>query len=165
MKTKKLKSRFIRCLCTAFALILCIQSFGGFASASNTVTFSEEETAFINAVEGSASAGKINHWGAWNNAVSSKPGELSRGHRGLPEGGALFQKRGFDKHGTAVPAFGRVLRCLERLPQRGDLLQTQLLLLVSCSRAGGNSQILQQHCQKLGDRCAPVSENDGRALQ
>ena len=70
MKTKKLKSRFIRCLCTAFALILCIQSFGGFASASNTVTFSEEETAFINAVEGSASAGKINHWGAWNNAVS-----------------------------------------------------------------------------------------------
>ena len=70
MKAKKLKSWFIRCVCAAFALILCIQSFGGFASASNTVTFSEEETAFINAVEGSASAGKINHWGAWNNAIS-----------------------------------------------------------------------------------------------
>ena len=55
MKAKKLKSWFIRCVCAAFALILCIQSFGGFASASNTVTFSEEETAFINAVEGKSS--------------------------------------------------------------------------------------------------------------
>lgn len=63
MKAKKLKNRFIRCVCTAFALILCIQSFGGFASASNTVAFSEEEMTFINAVENSASAGKINHWG------------------------------------------------------------------------------------------------------
>ncbi len=70
MKAKKLKNRFIRCVCTAFALILCIQSFGGFASASNTVAFSEEEMTFINAVENSASAGKINHWGAWNNAIN-----------------------------------------------------------------------------------------------
>ena len=95
MKTKKLKSRFIRCLCTAFALILCIQSFGGFASASNTVTFSEEETAFINAVEGSASAGKINHWGAWNNAVSlQSQGNYQGAIAGYRKAAPYFKKEG-----------------------------------------------------------------------
>ena len=79
MKAKKLKSWFIRCVCAAFALILCIQSFGGSASASNTVTFSEEETAFISAVENSASAGKINHWGAWNNAISLQARGIIKG--------------------------------------------------------------------------------------
>lgn len=64
----KLKSRILRGVCTVFAVMLCIQSFGGLANAADAVAFSEEETAFISAVENGAA--KKNHWGTWNNAVS-----------------------------------------------------------------------------------------------
>ena len=70
MKTKKLKTLFIRCASVAFAVMLCIQSLGTFANAAGANAFSEEELSFINAIENSASAGKINHWGKWNNAIS-----------------------------------------------------------------------------------------------
>lgn len=70
MKTKKLKTLFIRCASVAFAVMLCIQSLGTFANAVDANAFSEEELSFINAIENSASAGKINHWGKWNNAIS-----------------------------------------------------------------------------------------------
>ena len=70
MKTKKLKTLFIRCTSVAFAVMLCIQSLGTFANAAGANAFSEEELSFINAIENSASAGKINHWGKWNNAIS-----------------------------------------------------------------------------------------------
>ena len=62
MKTKKLKTLFIRCASVAFAVMLCIQSLGTFANAAGANAFSEEELSFINAIENSASAGKINHW-------------------------------------------------------------------------------------------------------
>lgn len=70
MKTKKLKTLFIRCASVAFAVMLSIQSLGTFANAAGANAFSEEELSFINAIENSASAGKINHWGKWNNAIS-----------------------------------------------------------------------------------------------
>lgn len=69
MEIRNLKSRFIRSICAAFAILLCIQPLGAFANAAG-VEFNEEELAFINAVENSASAGKINHWGKWNNAIN-----------------------------------------------------------------------------------------------
>lgn len=70
MKSSKLKSRLLRFACTAFAVILCVQSLAAAASASSAGSFSEEELSFINAVENGASAKKSNYWGRWNSAIS-----------------------------------------------------------------------------------------------
>lgn len=72
MKTRKSKSRRLRCVCAAFALMLCIHSLGATASASSAMVFSEEEMSFINAVENSASGSKGNYWGKWNSAIGNQ---------------------------------------------------------------------------------------------
>lgn len=69
-KTKNFKSLLLRCVSAAFAVMLCIQSLGAVANAVSADSFTEEEMAFINAIENSASGGKSNHWGKWNNAIS-----------------------------------------------------------------------------------------------
>ena len=85
MKMRTIKRRLLRYASMVFAMMLCIQSLGTFASASslNSVSgeyiYSEEEMAFINAIENSASGGRTNYWEIWNNARSLQDQEDYQG--------------------------------------------------------------------------------------